>query len=154
MLTIISRQETVKRDLRKKDLHQWMCFEAESIVRHNWTDIAVHDRRIIEKMRPGETRLWAIYELGSAFLPMYCKNSENTFSCERQQEVSAVEIFMMRFFKQDEIGQLEKTFRDSTKFYFVTKGSSNYDYLVAPSTIADVVDLVFCGKGNSFLKQS
>ena len=151
MFTIISRQEIVKRDPRKKNLHEWMCFAAEDVVKHNWTDVAIHDKKILEKMRPGETRLWAIYELGSAFLPMYCKNSENRHSDATPHEFAAVEVFMMRFFKEHEIGQVEASFRKSTKFYFITKGFSEYDYLVAPSTLSDVVDLVFCGNANYLL---
>lgn len=151
MFTIISRQEIVKRDPRKKNLHEWMCFAAEDVVKHNWTDVAIHDKKILEKMRPGETRLWAIYELGSAFLPMYCKNSENRHLDAAPHEFAAVEVFMMRFFKEHEIGQVEASFRKSTKFYFITKGFSEYDYLVTPSTLSDVVDLVFCGTANHLL---
>lgn len=151
MYTIISRQETVKRDPRKKNLHEWMCFTAENTVRHNWTDISCHDKKILEKMRPGETRLWAIYELGSAFLPMYCRTYENSHSNATQHEFAAVEVFMMRFFKEHEIGQVEASFRKSTKFYFITKGFSEYDYLVTPSNLSDVVDLVFCGSANHLL---
>ncbi|MEY3683207.1 MAG: hypothetical protein RLZZ289_1743 [Bacteroidota bacterium] len=154
MFTIISRQEIVKRDPRKKNLHEWMCFAAEDVVKHNWTDVAIHDRKILEKMRHGETRLWAIYELGSAFLPMYCRNHENKHSGATQHEFSAVEVFLMRFFKEHEMGQVEASFRKHTKFYFITKGSSDYDYTIIPTTIFDVVDLVFCGQANHLLNQS
>jgi len=128
-----------------------MCFEAENVVKHNWTDVAVHDRKIIEKMRAGDTRLWAVYELGSAFLPMYCRNHEKTNDQNTQHEFAAVEVFMMRFFKEHAIGLVEGTFRRNTKFYFITKGHSDYDYDVVPTTIFDVVDLVFCGKANHLL---
>ena len=152
MNTIISRQETVKRDLRNKTLHEWMCCEAEQIVRHNWTDIAIHDRKLIGKMRAGETRLWGIYELGSIFLPLYCRMSEKVKQETHEYELSSVEVFMMRFFQETPIGELQADFMRSTKFYFITKGSSDYDYNVVPTTFLDVVDLVFCGKANRFLK--
>ena len=151
MFTIISRQETVKRDPRKKNLHEWMCFTAEDVVKHNWTDVAIHDKKILEKMCPGETRLWAIYELGSAFLPMYCRTYENRHSNATQHEFAAVEVFMMRFFKEHEMGQMEACFRKHTKFYFITKGVCDDDYLIIPSTLSSVVDLVFCGNANYLL---
>lgn len=154
MFTIISRQEIARRDPRKKDLHEWMCFEAESIVSANWTDIAVHDLNVIRKMRPGETRLWAIYELGSSFLPLYCKLSENIHGGENQHEFAAVEVFMMKFLKEHEMGQVEAAFRKNTKFFFIRKGYSRYDYSVTPTNLFDVVDLVFSGKANYLLKQS
>ena len=151
MFTIISRQEVAKRDLRKKTLHEWMCFESENVVKYNWTDVAVHDRKIIEKMHPGETRLWAVYELGTSFLPLYCRKHENVKNDSVQHDFSAVEVFMMRFFKEHEIGIVEGNFRKNTKFYFITKGDSDYDYIVNPTNLSDVVDLVFCGKGNHLL---
>jgi hypothetical protein len=154
VFTIISRQETVKRDLRNKTLHEWMCFEAESILRHNWTDVAVHDRKILNKMRPGETRLWAIYELGSAFLPMYCRLYEKDRNEKSQHEVSAVEVFMLRFFKEDQIGAVEGNYRRSTKFFLITKGCSEYDYAAFPLNLHAVVDLVFCGNANYLLRES
>ena len=112
---------------------------------------AIHDKKILEKMRPGETRLWAVYELGSAFLPMYCRMRENLHKDATQHEFSAVEVFMMRFFKEHEIGQVEASFRKHTKFYFITKGTCDDDYLAIPSTLSSVVDLVFCGSANYLL---
>lgn len=129
-----------------------MCFEAESILRNNWTDVAVHDRKILEKMRQGETRLWAVYELGSAFLPMYCRLYEKGEQKDSQHEVSAVEVFMLRFFKEDQFGAVESKFRKATKFFLITKGSSEYDFIAVPLSLFAVVDLVFCGNANFLLR--
>ena len=41
--------------------------------------------------------------------------------------------------------------RNTSRFYFVTKGYGNYDYSVTPVSFRAVMDLVFCGKANSFL---
>ena len=100
-----------------------MCYEAESVVKHNWTDVAVHDKKIINKMRPGDTRLWIISELGSNFLPMYCKLYEKYSQDESDYELSVAEVHMMRFLKNDRLGEMQsKIARATSKFYFITKG--------------------------------
>jgi hypothetical protein len=151
-MQIISRQETVKKNLRNHTIHEWMCFESESIVKHNWTDIAVHDRKILAKMRPGETRLWIISEMGSTFLPMYCKLYEKQRQEECEYVFSSAEIYMLRFLRDDRLGALlSKAAKASSKFYFITKGDGCYDGIVTSATFDAVLDIVFCGKANQFL---
>ena len=152
MMQIISRQEPVKQIPRNKTLHDWMCFEAEDIVLHNWTDVAVHDRKILSKMRYGDTRLWVISELGSIFLPMYCKLYEKQKQEEAEYEFSSVEIYALRLLKSDRLSEMQSKITQATgRFYFITKGSGNYDYNVVPTNFGSLVDLVFCGKANQFL---
>jgi hypothetical protein len=153
MQQIISRQEPVKTILRNKTIHEWMCFESESIVKHNWTDVAVHDRKILNKMRCGDTRLWHIHELGSLFLPMYCMLHEKQKQEEAEYEFSSVEIHAFRLLKEDRLGQIQaKIMLDTGKFYFITKGGGDYDYSVVPADFGSVLDLIFCGKANFLLK--
>lgn len=151
-MQIISRQENVKRNLRNLMLHEFMCYEAESVVKHNWTDVAVHDKKIINKMRPGDTRLWIISEMGSNFPPMYCKLYEKRRQEESEYDLSVVEVHMMRFLRNDRLGEMQsKIARATSKFYFITKGSGEYDYSVTPAAFDDVLDLVFNGKATQFL---
>jgi len=151
-MQFISRQESVKRNLRNLTLHEWMCYEAENVVKHNWVDIAVHDKEIINKMRPGDTRLWIISELGSNFLPLYCKLYEKHRQEESEYELSVAEVHMMRFLRGDRLGEIQsKIARATSKFYFITKGFGGYDYSVTPATFGSVLDMVFCGKANQFL---
>ena len=129
-----------------------MCYEAENVVKHNWVDIAVHDKKIINKMRPGDTRLWIISELGSNFLPLYCKLYEKHRQEESEYELSVAEVHMMRFLRGDRLGEIQsKIARATSKFYFITKGFGGYDYSVTPATFGSVLDMVFCGKANQFL---
>lgn len=152
-MQIISRQETVNIALKNKTLHQWMCFEAENIIKHSWCDVAVHDKRKLDKMRAGETRLWIISELGSSFLPMYCRLNEKHKQEECEYSFSSVEVHMMRFMKDDRLGSAQsKLARSMSKFYFITKGDSDYNYSVTATTFEEVADLVFCGKANHLLK--
>jgi hypothetical protein len=152
MSQIISRQETVKRSPKKQTLHEWMCFEAENTVKHNWTDIAIHDKKILDKMLPGEVRLWIIYEFGSVLLPLYCKLSEHYVLNELNYSFSAVEVHLLRFAKEDSLGNVQnKIARATSSFYYISKGFGNYDYSVVPTDFHSVMDLVFCGKANLFL---
>jgi hypothetical protein len=152
-MQILSRQETVKRIPRNQTLHEWMCFESEEIVKHNWTDVAVHDRKILNSMRPGDTRLWIISEFGSHFLPLYCKLYEKRKQEESEYDFSAIEIFMLRYVKDNRLAAMQsKIALSSTKFYFITKTSSEYNGIVAPASYRDVMDLVFNGKVNRFLE--
>lgn len=152
MSTIFSRQETAKVALKKKTLHEWMIYEAENVVRFNFSDIAIHDKRILDKMLPNETRLWIIWEFGSQLLPMYCKLTEQYVLTELNYVFSAVEVHMLRFAKEDPFSDIQnKIARATSSFYFITKGYSDYDYDIAPTDFRTVMDLVFCGKANFFL---
>ena len=152
-MQIISRQESVKTVLRNQTLHEWMCFESEDIVRHNWCDVAVHDRKIVNKMRSGDTRLWVISEIGSVFLPMYCKLYEKQKQEEAEYELSSVQIHMLRFLKNDRLGATQSEIaRKTSRFYFITKGNGEYDYSISATNFSAVLDLVFCGSVNHFLK--
>ena len=152
MSQIISRQETVKLALKKHKLHEWMCFEAENVVKHNWTDVAIHDKKILDKMIPGETRLWIIYELGSVFLPLYCKLTEHYVLNELNYSFSAVEVYLLRFAKEDALGSVQsKIARATSNFYFIAKGCDDYHYSVTSADFLSVMDFVFCGKANLFL---
>lgn len=152
MSQIFSRQETCKVAIRKQTLQEFLVYEAENVVRHNWSDVAIYDQRIVEKMNPGETRLWIIWELGSLMPAMYCKLTEKESMTKTEHCFSAVECYMMRFVKEGPLCDIQSRIaRETSKFYFVTKGHGNYDYSVAPATFRSVMDLVFCGGANSFL---
>lgn len=152
MAQILSRQEPVKRLPRNKTLHEWMCFEAEDIIKNNWSDVAVHDRKLLGKMRPGDTRLWMIHEFGSLFLPCYCKLYEKRKQEEEEYVFSSLEINMMRLIRADELGNLQsKIMRKSARFYFITKGFGDYDGLITPSDFRSVANLVFRGKISPYI---
>jgi len=147
MALILSRQEPVKRLPRNKTLHEWMCFEAEDVIKNNWTDVAVHDRKLLGKMRPGDTRLWVIHEFGSLFLPCYCKLYEKRKQEEQEYVFSSLEINMMRLIRADDLGSIQsRIMRKSARFYFVTKGFGDYDGLITPSDFRSVANLVFRNK--------
>lgn len=152
MSQIISRQETCKVVSKKQTLHEWMCYEAESVVQHNFSDVAVWDRKLVNKTNTGETRLWWIHAFGSQFLPMYCRVSEKAKAENSMYEFSAVEINLLRLFKEDQFSKIQnKIILETSKFFFITKGSDEFHYDITPTTFREAANLVFCGKANLFL---
>lgn len=153
-MQLVSQHETCKKVLTDKTLYEWMCFESEDIVRHNWTDVAVHDRKIVDEMLPGDTRLWILWELGSLFLPMYCGVHDKTHY-EDGHRLSSVELYMLRSMKEDQLAQAQVRHlmdaKTSCKYYFITKGTNEFNSLICPTTFHAVMDLVFCGRANHFL---
>ena len=122
--TFVSFQEQIKIDPRDKTLHEQMCFIADEVVRHNFSDVAVHDARILRRMKQGETRLWIISELGSHFLPMYCKLNEWRKQEEKEYCLSAVEVTVARLLRNDPFDKARsKQFLSTAQFYLVTKGA-------------------------------
>lgn len=150
--TFVSFQEQIKIDPRDKTLHEQMCFIADEVVRYNFSDIAVHDARILRRMRQGETRLWMISELGSQFLPMYCKLNEWRKQEEKEYCLSAVEVTVARLLRNDPFDKARsKQFLDTAQFYLVTKGADMHGGSIAPIDFRDIVDLVYSGNANSLV---
>jgi hypothetical protein len=50
-----------------------MMVEAEPIVRHNWLDIALHDKIKIEEASYDHVYVWVVTEIGSHLIPLYCE---------------------------------------------------------------------------------
>jgi hypothetical protein len=48
-----------------------MMKEAEPIVKHYWTDVCIHDKRVLNSMEPNSSAVWVIYEMGSFLCPLY-----------------------------------------------------------------------------------
>jgi hypothetical protein len=138
-----SFQETIKIEPRNKTLHEQMCFIADEVVRHNFSDVAVHDARILRRMKRGEVRLWIVSELGSQFLPMYCRLTEVARQGDYEYVLSAVEVTIMRLLQSDPLSMArQKQFFDTARFYFVTKGVGACDGSIESASFCDVVNLV------------
>jgi len=42
--SIYSYHEAERQQVRPRTLHEKMMLEAEPIIQHNWTDVAIHDK--------------------------------------------------------------------------------------------------------------
>lgn len=130
-----------------------MCFIADEVVRYNFSDVAVHDARILKRMNNGEVRLWIISELGSHFLPMYCKVGEWRKQSAKEYALSAVEITVGRLLSNGPFDKRKNSqFFKTARFYLVTKGCDVWSGSVVPIDFRNVVDLVYCGKANGMIE--
>jgi hypothetical protein len=149
MAALVSFQETAKVLPRKQTLHEQMCFIADDVVRYNFSDVAVHEKRILARMHEGETRLWIIHEFGSQFLPLYCKTGEWQRQGKNGRYLCSVEVTIARLLRNDELQQVQnKIIFDSAQYFIVTKGRDIRSGTITPVSFSDVVHLVFCGKAD------
>jgi len=143
----VSFQEKVKitPPEEKQTLHERMCFIADEVVRYNLSDVAVHDKRILSRMRSGEMRLWIVNELGSHFVPMYCGVNDWKKQELHEAPLSAVEVTLAKCLTDDVIGRL---LRGSSRFYLVCKGGDAFSGTIAAISLADIVHLVYGGNAD------
>ena len=52
-------------------LHETLCYLAEPIVQHFWTDIAVHDKNILASAPKNSSFIWVVHKCGSYLCPLY-----------------------------------------------------------------------------------
>lgn len=144
MSALVSYQETAKVLPRNQTLHEQMCFIADDVVRYNFSDVAVHDARILRKMQTREVRLWIIHELGSQFLPLSCKVNEWRAQTKKDLYLCSAEVAIARLLRTDELQKVQnKTVLDSANYYLVAKGDDARSGTITPIGFGDVVRLVF-----------
>lgn len=152
---LLTRQEPQKTKPKKLSLADWMCYEAELVVQENFTDVAVWDRKLVNRTNPHETRLWWIHAFGSQFLPLYCRISQKIKTDGGLHELSAVEINLLRLFREDSLSKIQnKIILSTSKFFFITKGCNEFDYCVKPAKFREVANLVFVGKADLYLEEN
>jgi hypothetical protein len=61
-----------------RSLHERMLLEAEPYVKHNWTDLAIHDKDRLRVTPVNHALAWMIGETGSYLTPLYCKLSDKS----------------------------------------------------------------------------
>lgn len=146
---IITTQQVAKMVPRSQTLFEKMCFLAEDILRYNWTDVAIHDRKILENTKPGEFRLWIVTEVGTLFPPMFCRLHQQYRShSSGYLPMSAVEVNLMRMNGSPFNGQLPQRCYDSIgrtpkSFFIVGKGSDDWSGSIEPISASDIMAFAF-----------
>lgn len=146
---IITTQQAAKVVPRSQTLFERMCYLAEDILLHNWTDVAVHDRRILDNTKPGEFRLWIVTEVGTLFPPMFCRlHQEYRSHASGCLRMSAVEVHLMRLAGSPAGGMLSQKFYDSIKntpkkFFLIGKGVDDWSGSIEPIGLSDIMDFAF-----------
>lgn len=104
MGTDFSRHELERRKRAPKSLHEMMMLEAEPIIQHNWTDVAIHDKDKLASIPVGNTCIWVVSSMGSFLTPMYCKISERgRWTADACSTIAPIQYLIVRWHKQAHI---------------------------------------------------
>lgn len=125
-----------------------MCFIADEIVRYNFSDVAVHDKRILRRMQENESRLWIVHEMGSMFLPLSCRLSEFSAREKHNRFLSSVEVIIGRFLRADELQKIQNRIVFDSARYFIVIRQTAIKGEILPISFKEIVNLVFDGKAN------
>jgi hypothetical protein len=81
-----------------RTLHEKMMLEAEPIIQHNWTDVAIHDRDKLKTIPVGCYCYWIVGQMGSYLTPAYCKISDrHRWSSGPNATVAPVQMLFSRW---------------------------------------------------------
>lgn len=128
-----------------RGLHDWMMSEAEPVIQHNWTSLALHIRYLLELIPDDHAFAWIVTPEGSRIMPTYCKLSQrdNHIKADENGVISQLQAFIIRC--QDYFIKF-KSKPSGNSYYFVVKRSIFEVEDVTPSTFDELLDLVFVGE--------
>jgi hypothetical protein len=98
---IFCRHELARTTPAPKTLHERMMLEAEPIIQHNWTDVAIHDKNRLKRVKNNHVMAWMVNETGSYLSPMYCNISDKkNWTSSPMAALAPVQIFMNKLHYQ------------------------------------------------------
>lgn len=72
-----------------------MIAEAELTVRHNWSDVAIHDRNKLRDTPIGHYCAWVVGELGTYLTPLWCNLSQK--AKWEASPIAPIQVLCMRW---------------------------------------------------------
>jgi len=129
--------------------------EAEHYVRHNWSDIAIHDRRKLNDAPVGHYYAWIVGELGSYFTPLYCDIAARD-KWERSP-MAPIQILCMRWLNKDNPlaenkGYLHNVGPYHQKCFLICKTDDYGGGSIDSVEFNDLMDLCLLGNYKQYLK--
>lgn len=129
--------------------------EAEHYVRHNWSDVAIHDRRKLQDAPVGHYHAWIIGEFGSYFTPLYCDITAKE-KWERSP-LAPIQILCMRWLnKANPLAENKSYMRNVGPFhqecYIICKTDDCDGGSLDPVKFVDLMDLALIGTYKQHLK--
>lgn len=136
-------------------LHDKMIAEAELIVRHNWSDIAIHDGRKLRSIPENHFCAWVIGEFGSYLTPLYCDLDQR--AKWEASPLAPIQILCMRWLqKENPLTSNSRYMNEVGPFYQKCFLLRKNDCLgggdLIPITFSDLMDLSLNGKYWSLIK--
>lgn len=126
---------------RAKTLHERMMLEAEPIVKHNWLDVAIHDKRKLDSSPARCVHVWILNELGSHMIPMYSTLEEKLKikGTDYQYLIATINHFFVRA-NFEPLIQL-----DEYTYYILIKGATPASGDIIPISLQSLMDLTSYG---------
>lgn len=150
---MLTHHELEKRTIAPRSLHEKMMIEAEPIIRHNWTDVAIHDKNKLKQVPVGHYCAWIVGEMGSYLTPLFCKLSDrNKWCASPSATIAPIQVLVVRWHAQvsmfgNNIAWVER--HDPTKdknCFLVIKTDFNGGGEIIPVSYVELAELATCGK--------
>jgi hypothetical protein len=147
--------ENIRRKFPYLPLHDRMIAEAEHVVRYNWSDVAIHDRRRLQKAPVGHSFAWVIGEFGSYFTPLFCSVEDK--ARWEASPLAPIQILCMRWIQKENPLTENKVYLHHVgpfyqKCFIVCKADDNGAGTLTPIEFTDLMDLCFNGQYRSLVK--
>lgn len=128
-------------------LFERMVSIAESVVHHNWSDVAIHDRRKLQLADVGDTFVWSIHEMGSYLSPLFARLDE-----QAEWEVhpqSPIQVLMVRWLANE--NQIDndlwrKIYHPSNYQHYIVRKTGENRGVIDSVGFPELRDLAFCGQ--------
>lgn len=147
--------ENTRRKRPYQSLHDKMIAEAELVVRYNWSDIAIHDRKKLKKAPVGHLFAWVIGEFGSYFTPLFCSVDDKAKWAA--SPIAPIQILCMRWIQKENPLTENKVYLHHVgpfyqKCFLICKTDNDGAGTITPIEFADLMDLCLNGKYRSLVK--
>lgn len=146
----LTRHEMERTQRPPRSLHERMMLEAEPIIQHNWTDVAIHDKAKLKGIPVGHICYWVVTEMGSFLTPAYCKISERSkWTSDAISSLAPIQILVARRcgqahkYASSKAWQRVYGFLDYWHCYLVVKTDATNGHLI-PIPYLDLADLAVC----------
>lgn len=130
-----------------RTLHEKMMLEAELVVRHNWTDVAVHDRDKLKSVPIGSCCYWVIGQMGSYLTPAYCELvHRERWSAGNHSDLAPIQFLVARWLDQayifrdcKEWKRLHDPYRDKRSYLVIKTDEVNGE--IIPIDLEELMDM-------------
>lgn len=154
--SIYSCREIERQQLTPRTLHEKMMLEAEPIIQHNWTDVAIHDKEKLKTIPIGCYCYWIVGQMGSYLTPAYCKVSDRSkWLSGSDAGIAPVQMLLSRWYGEAYKFQCNNDFqhlfnagRDKRCFLVVRTDTTQGD--IAQITYRELAEMATYGKVEMF----
>lgn len=139
-----------------KTLHERMIYSVEDFIQHNWSDVAIHDKKKIDRAFPGESFAWIVSRFGSYLTPLFTPLHEKDEIDTLEEEVFApIQILFFRWLAQKPFEEnktyCEKYAPQNSKCFIIVKGNSDYAGTIHSVDYRELMDFVLLNLPQNYL---